>query len=279
MLLLLVMLLLIFTFRLDLHSNEFQEVPMALGKLSKLQKINLGGNKISYVPQGFFDNFENLKSVVLKRNKLTSFPARMPRQMVKIAIDQNGLTDLPDLRYLDQLHTLKAEANKIDFIRFDAFPPKLNELSLCFNDLSRTNAQFNLKTLRELRRLTLTNSNPWLPGREHNLGKFYNGVSNKLRVLSVRGMQIESFSDGFFDDFQRLEVLDISNNSLTTFDSDWFRCNSKLFAISLANNSWHCDCNFAMHLKAIKKAVEEKFTQKNKRPQDEDSKRYALVNL
>jgi hypothetical protein len=255
--------------KLDLHGNDFREIPTALENLPNLQKINLGGNKISHVPTGFFDGFGRLKSVVLKRNLIKTFPAQLPLNIIKISIDQNELESLPDLRGLRHLHTLKAESNDINSIRFDAFPDSLNELSLCHNNLGRAYAPFDLTNLKELRRLTLTNSRPWALGQRRNLDSFFSGYKNKLRVLSVRGMDIESFGDGFFSDLQRLEVLDMSNNSLVDFNNDWFKCSRRLYAISMANNPWHCSCDFAMQLEAIKKEVNREFDESKDLPQDE----------
>lgn len=239
-------------FRLDLHHNAFHYFPRVIKSLKNLEKLNLGGNKLRSIHPGSFDNNPKLKHLILRRNKLESFPSgQLPSGLVKITIGRNLLNSINDLRGLDRLRILRLDSNRFAHIPANQLPPSLRELSMCQNLLTPSSS-LSVNNLKNLRRLRLA-GNP-------NLGEiaastFYTSA-NRLRDLDLRQSGLSRVSGDAFSCLGRLRAVALEGNRLTRFSSHWFRHNRALRKLTLAGNPWRCSCEFHAAIRSLESGIE-----------------------
>ncbi|XP_077986680.1 E3 ubiquitin-protein ligase LRSAM1-like [Glandiceps talaboti] len=91
---------------LDLHNNEFTELPEEIGELQNLQILNVGSNKIKKLPRSL-GNLQMLQTLIVKGNKLQQLPAELCRLSCLRSLDlsDNGIKALP--KNLCQVRTLE----------------------------------------------------------------------------------------------------------------------------------------------------------------------------
>ena len=114
---------------LDLSDNQLLELPTTLGKLGRLENLNVGSNKLTELPEfvlqltqlSYLDFYENnletlppwigrlssLKSLNVAGNRLKNLPSTLGRlqQLENLEVDGNQIADFP--AFLEDLSNLK----------------------------------------------------------------------------------------------------------------------------------------------------------------------------
>ncbi|TNN44924.1 Malignant fibrous histiocytoma-amplified sequence 1 [Liparis tanakae] len=123
--------------------------------IAEVEALNLGNNSLQELPDGLGSSLNNLRVLVLRRNKFSSVPRVVLElvRLVELDMSHNGLRGLPEeLGRLPALKKLCVSHNKIQSLpaQIGALQ-SLEELDLSFNELHLLPASFSgLAKLRTL---------------------------------------------------------------------------------------------------------------------------------
>ncbi|KAM4019343.1 leucine-rich repeat transmembrane protein FLRT1-like [Anomaloglossus baeobatrachus] len=181
---------------LDLGSNKMQYIPQALRKLHNLTRLSLEKNYIKAVGKNSFKFQLALEDLNLRRNRIWAIQDEAFSQMSKLSVlnlGHNSISHLPNQLFsgLSQLKIMYLQANKID----------------------QVNCSFN--SLVHLKKLYLNN--------------------NRMTHISHNA----------FSSLKQLQFLQLNKNNLTSLPSYLFSRMPKLKGIFLSYNPWNCDCSMA----------------------------------
>lgn len=202
-----------------LQENNIQTISRAaLAQLIWLEELHLDDNSISTVgvEEGAFREAVSLKMLFLTKNHLSSVPIGLP----------------PDLK------ELRLDENRIAFIAEEAFSnvTRIERLLLDGNLLTDEGIApgtfQDLVTLRELSlaRNSLTSPPPFLPGEVLIKLNFQENLLSQLPVRAFAGLH-------------KLQRLDISNNQLQSLTQGVFDDLVSLRQLTVRSNRWLCDCS------------------------------------
>ena len=178
---------------LDLSNLSLDSIPpfKIINNLMHLTKLDLRGNKISFIPANIFDKLINLRELYLLNNKITGIAA-------------NAFNGLPHLIKLDLNGNLLSDLSPNVFDGLSA----LIELDLSDNRIN-TIVPGVFNNLKELIML-------YLHGNQLNIivQNVFNGLT-KLQRLDLSDNQI-SIIDNELDGLTNLQELDLGSNPLVT---------------------------------------------------------------
>lgn len=176
---------------LVLVNNSLTEFP-ALGNLPKLRLLNLNHNNLQRIPNNALDGISKLNQLRLEGNRFSALPSSIFNSVSKalelLDLSSNSFTEIPvealsavkNLKYLDLSH------NTIGVIRHKDFQ--------------------NLRKLIEIR----LNGNMLTNIEKHA----FDGVSQLQYLYLQRNSLVQLKSLQFIDSLNKLELLDLSDNSL-----------------------------------------------------------------
>ncbi|XP_073399743.1 leucine-rich repeat transmembrane protein FLRT1-like [Dendrobates tinctorius] len=181
---------------LDLGSNKMQYIPQALRKLHNLTRLSLENNCIKAVGKNSFKFQLGLEDLNLRRNRIWGIQVEAFSQLNKLSVlnlGHNSISHLPNQLFsgLSQLRIMYLQANKID----------------------QVNCSFN--SLVHLKKLHLNNN------------------------------RITQIAHNAFSSLKQLQFLQLNKNNLTSLPSYLFSRMPKLKGVFLSYNPWSCDCSLA----------------------------------
>nr|XP_046269447.1 leucine-rich repeat transmembrane protein FLRT2 [Scatophagus argus] len=204
---------------LHLQENNIQTISrMALAQLLWLEELHLDDNSISTVgvEEGAFHEAVSLKMLFLTKNHLSSVPIGLPDDLKELRLDENRIAVIAEeaFRNVTHLQRLLLDGN---LLTDEGIAPGT------FQDLV---------TLRELSlaRNSLTYPPPFLPGKMLVKLNFQENQINHVPVRAFAGLH-------------KLERLDISNNQLQSLTQGVFDDLISLRQLTVRNNFWLCDCS------------------------------------
>ncbi|CAH2046856.1 unnamed protein product, partial [Iphiclides podalirius] len=163
----------------------------------KAYALDMSSNGLKALRSGNFLRSNSLQELVLKNNEIADIEA--------------GALKFPELKRLDLSN------NRLERINGDIFKSirKLEYLNLADNNfVSFTKLTFH--PLSELKEIVLDNNDI---GRSLDDTDLFDrdgyGLTNKIRKVSISGINLNAVHDNFFIDAYDIRELDISNNSLT----------------------------------------------------------------
>ena len=191
---------------LDLSSNKLTSIDSGSFKGTKmLQSLKLSQNKLERLP---LNPLPALRSLILSDNDLSRLPSRLFSKLPALShllLDKNNLEELPKRIFVNssKLTVLDLSHNKLDDI-----PTAVNELvslqSLAIgHNFVRSLTQLQLKSLWRLQ-------------------------ASGNRLTNVSAIQLEGLP--------ALQVLDLSQNKISSIEKNAFAMNKPLQAIRLDNN-------------------------------------------
>ncbi|KAK3603045.1 hypothetical protein CHS0354_015736 [Potamilus streckersoni] len=271
---------------LDLSHNKIDSIEndTFTGITDTLLFLNLAVNRIGYninirESLNFLtsQNWTNLEQLSLDYNKLDTFlegPFRTMSNLRYLTLESCQLSSISSrlLQGLQNLHTLDLSQNRISDISVNAFvhTPQLKDLRLYEQNhkfskdlainfppaavkivrtsLTHLNIEQNLVNVSEIWEIIelLTNLEE-LKLRSTNLvtvPDFVFRYHTQLQVLDLSENQITSFDQKSFHGLKdNLTSLSLANNNLTTIDECVFKNFSKLNYLYLTGNMWTCNCH------------------------------------
>ncbi|XP_063289498.1 nyctalopin-like [Pelobates fuscus] len=201
------------------HCNIFEIHPLVFSHLVSLEALELGFNKIHYIPEAL-RKLRNVTKLSLENNLIE-------------AIGKNSF------KYQQALEDLSLRRNRIWVIESDAFDQlnKLNVLNLGHNSLSYLPNQI-FRSLRQLRIMYLE------ANKISTINCSFNSLVN-LKKLHLNNNRITSITQNAFSSLNQLQMLHLSKNNLTFIPSYLFSNMPKLKHVFVSSNPWSCDCRMS----------------------------------
>ncbi|KAJ0032665.1 hypothetical protein NQD34_002746 [Periophthalmus magnuspinnatus] len=213
---------------LDLHDNQIQSLPRAIGELQELRQLRLSSNQLRALPLELF-SLALLSSLTLQHNLLESLPPELGQltSLTELNLSRNHLQELPcslgDLRHLQKL--------SLEHNQLGSLPDSVGRLS-CLRLLDCNNNQLttlpsSLAQMTSLEQLFLRQNRLTLvpPLPSDSLKELYladNQIStlgseqmsglSVLSSLELRGNKISTLPEGALP--STLTRLDLSNNDI-----------------------------------------------------------------
>lgn len=214
---------------INLSNNRFTEVPLGIGRLFKLRKIDMSRNRISKLFKFVFNKIPHLHHVDLSYNELQS-------------VGPFVFSDCPHLAVLDLSHNQINSLIKDSFIKC----PLLRRMDLSHNRL--INYEDALSQAASLKRLNLSSNQleilQWesLPNKLEQLDADDNritllgaAIQSKVRHASIRNNLIEQLSADQIPD--TIETLDLTGNRVKVIAKGTFSSKSVVKTVKLEKNA------------------------------------------
>ncbi|VEN34543.1 unnamed protein product, partial [Callosobruchus maculatus] len=209
--------------------------------LMSLEVLDLSENEISYISEDAFSSVP-LKQVNVSYNNVSSIPDSL-RNVKVLDMSHNCIKSIPPRMFAT--NTLNISNNKIDKIDLSYFP-NISTLYITNNEIESINiADTTLKVL-DLR----DNKLKTLPGDLKEL-KVFNVMRNQISKLPnkaliaknlqefiLRGNNISDIPVQYFRELGKLEVLDLSKNSLSVFNFGTFDTLQSLITLNISYNKF-----------------------------------------
>jgi Leucine-rich repeat (LRR) protein len=200
---------------LDLSNNSIDSLPAAaFSKLSRLQKLYLQSNSITFIADHALDGLTSLVSLNLADNKLVNLPPEL----------------FADTREIKELHL---QNNSINVLAPGFFNGLSQLLVLDLSDNELTDEWINGATFAGLLRLVV------LSIAGNNIAKLEPSVFRdlySLQILRLEENAIESIAENTFISLNNLHTLSLSNNKLKRVDSNTLSGLYGLSVLSLDSN-------------------------------------------
>ncbi|XP_077391301.1 leucine-rich repeat-containing protein 40 [Festucalex cinctus] len=212
---------------LDLHDNQLETLPGALGDLQELQQLRVGHNRLTCLPPEVY-SLRNLRSLTLQQNLLDSLPEDLGRleALTELDVSDNQLTELPSgLGRLSGLQKLHLCRNKLtclpDSLR------KLTNVKLldCSNNLL-SDVPAGVSQMAALEQLYL---------RHNKLRHLPPLRAPALKELYLGNNQIADVSGERMSGLGALAVLELRDNKIATLP-DEVTALGALARLDLTNN-------------------------------------------
>lgn len=227
---------------LSLSENELKDIDeRVFHSLKYLEKLDLSGNGMTYLAGHSFHGLANLKSLYLQRNQLHSVPSEslvFLKNLTKLDLGFNSMGEKLEKEAFPQLPSLidlNLEANRIQFIDFDAFAnvkDTLKVLNLAANYLEYIPTK-SLEILTNLEKLTIGRNRISIIGDEA-----FRGLIN-LKTLILRNDEtLRSIEGTAFIYNLQLEklVLEYCPNLASLPEETFSKQKDSLKKISLRSN-------------------------------------------
>ncbi|XP_054459948.1 vasorin a [Anoplopoma fimbria] len=219
---------------LDLSQNELAEIPDGVFEmLSKLKNLDLSSNDIAHISKDSFSGLVQLERLYLHANRIQSIHSEAfegLEMLLELKLQGNQLSSLPSLRFprlllLDlsynniptlgpsDLQTPHLEALKVASLGLTTLDEgliaslgNLHELDISTNQLTEVPQSLKQDSLKGLIKLSLA-TNPLGELRVEDFQKL-----SGLQELDLSGLNLQGFSQSFFQTFPRLMHLTAAEN-------------------------------------------------------------------
>ena len=199
--------------------------------------MDLSGNKITEIPEGFFDNMTNLEYVDLNSNHIKALPENAFKNTKKlnwINIRANNLTEIKKdtLSGLDKLVYLELDNNSITSVEAGALDgdTSLKQLSISGNELNALPDHLLDDAGDTINFIELSN-NEFV-----KLPNCINAATKKLRKISAFNNALEDISNIDFTKMSNLEEVNFYKNYIAQVPDGTFAKNKKLYSVDFHDN-------------------------------------------
>lgn len=261
--------------QLTLCSKNNQEIVLP-DDIAEIEVLNLGNNFLQELPEGLGSCLNNLRVLVLRRNKFTAFPVVIFElgQLLELDMSHNCLKSLSDdVGRLKGLRKLCVSHNKIQYLPSQIGQIKfLEELDISFNELR--DIPKSLSNLTRLRTLDADhNKLNQFPSEILGLcdleeldlsGNKFEALPvdivklKSLKILWLSSLHISTIPDTFCQ-LHKIESLMLDSNELSVLPPAF----TNLQRLKMLNLSSNCFENFPEVIFSIK-GLEELYLSRNK---------------
>lgn len=222
---------------LDLANKNLSNIDLLKGLSDKITELDLSGNKITKIPEGFFDNMTNLEYVDLNSNHIKALPENAFKNTKKlnwINIRANNLTEIKKdtLSGLDKLVYLELDNNSITSVEAGALDgdTSLKQLSISGNELNALPDHLLDDAGDTIDFIELSN-NEFV-----KLPNCINAATKKLRKISAFNNALEDISNIDFTKMSNLEEVNFYKNYIAQVPDGTFAKNKKLYSVDFHDN-------------------------------------------
>ena len=222
---------------LDLSNKNLSNIDLLKGLSDKIKELDLSGNKITEIPEGFFDNMTNLEYVDLNSNHIKALPENAFKNTKKlnwINIRANNLTEIKKdtLSGLDKLVYLELDNNSITSVEAGALDgdTSLKQLSISGNELNALPDHLLDDAGDTINFIELSN-NEFV-----KLPNCINAATKKLRKISAFNNALEDISNIDFTKMSNLEEVNFYKNYIAQVPDGTFAKNKKLYSVDFHDN-------------------------------------------
>lgn len=222
---------------LDLSNKNLSNIDLLKGLSDKIKELDLSGNKITEIPEGFFDNMTNLEYVDLNSNHIKALPENAFKNTKKlnwINIRANNLTEIKKdtLSGLDKLVYLELDNNSITSVEAGALDgdTSLKQLSVSGNELNALPDHLLDDAGDTINFIELSN-NEFV-----KLPNCINAATKKLRKISAFNNALEDISNIDFTKMSNLEEVNFYKNYIAQVPDGTFAKNKKLYSVDFHDN-------------------------------------------
>ena len=222
---------------LDLSNRNLSNIDLLKGLSDKITELDLSGNKITEIPEGFFDNMTNLEYVDLNSNHIKALPENAFKNTKKlkwINIRANNLTEIKKdtLSGLDKLVYLELDNNSIASVEAGALDgdTSLKQLSISGNELNALPDHLLDDAGDTIDFIELSN-NEFV-----KLPNCINAATKKLRKISAFNNALEDISNIDFTKMSNLEEVNFYKNYIAQVPDGTFAKNKKLYSVDFHDN-------------------------------------------
>ena len=212
-------------------------IDLLKGLSDKIKELDLSGNKITKIPEGFFDNMTNLEYVDLNSNHIKALPENTFKNTKKlnwINIRANNLTEIKKdtLSGLDKLVYLELDNNSITSVEAGALDgdTSLKQLSISGNELNALPDHLLDDAGDTINFIELSN-NEFV-----KLPNCINAATKKLRKISAFNNALEDISNIDFTKMSNLEEVNFYKNYIAQVPDGTFAKNKKLYSVDFHDN-------------------------------------------
>lgn len=203
---------------------------ISIPRLQNLQKLEIQAAGLVGFASGSFENIENLKSLDVSTNFLSSMPnVSKATSLEYLSVANNQLRGRvwEEIRDLDKLVLLNLSRNALTNISVTALAQNKR---LSFVDLSwnKLNTLPTMSVLNNVKMLNLSNNN--INSIDYQPYK----LPSNLVQLNLHNNNISSLNVSAFKHLQHLEVLDLSSNQISQIDG--YITIPNLWKLNISNN-------------------------------------------
>ncbi|KAM8878648.1 vasorin-like [Spinachia spinachia] len=195
---------------LDLSFNHIAHISKdSFSGLVQLQRLYLHANLIQSIHSDAFEGFKMLLELKLQGNQLTSLPSLHLPRLLLLDLSYNNIPTLgPSDLQTPHLEALKAASLGLTTVNEDLIASlgNLHELDISNNQLSEVPQALKQDSLKGLTKLSLA-TNPLSELRVEDFQKL-----SGLHELDLSGLNLQGFSQSFFQTFPRLMHLTAAEN-------------------------------------------------------------------
>ncbi|XP_023214061.1 protein toll-like [Centruroides sculpturatus] len=217
---------------LGISKNNLQHLPRNIfWDLIRLKTINLSYNNITHLEQDMFKNMQSLETFDISNNKLTKMYDFGVRNLKKINICKNELSEFPNFNwgiYL-YLEDLNLQYNKITSLSIRSLLSQKTIIRLGWNNISYIDIS-ELKNIRKVYKNFSTEKTPSLPAKWFF---FPNPISCDCHIypfvsfirdveVSTETVFLAKFAD--FDDLKCSQPERLNGNKLSKLGFNDFKC-------------------------------------------------------
>ncbi|XP_065570091.1 chaoptin-like [Artemia franciscana] len=210
------------------------------GLETSLQKLDLGFNNLTVLPDNLFDNFDYLKSLSFNDNELSFNPEesfngfRYTLQSLNLVGHKMGNVNIKELNHMRNLRSIGLSTlpdENLSKEDFEGFGPALDSLYLPRNKIKSIQANA-FQYIPGLKTLDLSENNIATIDNEA-----FRDVGTSLRTLYLtNGLSSTKLVRDGFQALVNLQKLDMSNNRIVSIPQDFFHSMRDLEDLRLHDN-------------------------------------------
>lgn len=226
------------------HGNKIKTIEAdTFSAMKNLKKLILSYNEISTLDPNTFNGLNNLEYLELSYNPIASFDAKTFNDLIKLrelgmrdgkltAVDFNTFVNLPNLKFLDLSGNLISKLTKAENRSTDVQPPS-NIVSAPLAKIDKDLLQlfFEHDYMLKMLNISFDRGADLFNATKDNV---YPSGENKLTILDLSQNDLTTLDDNVFNGFENLHGLYLHRNKISSIHLHAFKGLFKLTHLDLS---------------------------------------------